>query len=274
MLDEFDYKEPCCPLSGGKEFYYPKNDAPLGRIPVGRVIEKLDSLFDKNEYDAAERLLTYWKNEAIELKDKQGELAIENELVGFYRKQGEKEKGLRCVESALKLVNELEQGDNSSGATIFVNCATAYKAFDMLPEALSFYERAEEIYKKTLSCDDYRFGALYNNMALSLEDIGEFTKAEKAYFSALDIMAKATRGEAECAITYVNLAHMYEKWGKTEKINDCMKKAYELLQSENLPHNGYYAFVLEKCAPSFGYFGDKEIYEQMIGKVKEIYERT
>ncbi len=121
---------------------------------------------------------------------------------------------------------------------------------------------------------DPLYGALYNNMALTLTDLGDFEKAEKSYFSALEIMQQSPRGEAEAAITYVNLAHMYETVGKKEKINDCMQKAHMLLQSDNLPRDGYYAFVLEKCAPSFGYFGFKEIYTTLKKESEEIYAGT
>ena len=271
MLDEFDYKEPLCPLSGGEDFYYPKEDAPSGRIPVGRIIEKVDACFNKNDYKEAGRLLVYWRNEAVMLRDEQGELAIENELVGFYRKQNNPDKGIASIKNALNLVEKLNQGDYASGATVLVNCATAYKAFGIIDEALALYRQAEQTYKKVLDKNDSRFGALYNNMALALEDAGDFSKAEEHYFSAVEVMKNVPRGEAEIAITYINLAHLYEKWGKEEKISDCMSKAYDYLLSENLPHNGYYAFVLEKCAPSFGYFGQGEICEKFKKESERIY---
>ncbi len=271
MLDEFDYKEPACPLCDGKDFYYPQKDAPLGHIPVDRIISKVDSLFDRNDYVEAGRLLEYWENEAKALRDKRGELAMESELIGYYRKQNNKEKGLVAVKRAIELVEELNQGDMASGATIFINCATAYKAFGMAEESLPLYIRAEEIYKKVMGENDSRFGGLYNNMALALADLGRFEDAERSYFKALAVMEKAPRGESECAITYINLAHMYDDFGCAEKIKDCMDKAYSLLKSENLTHDGYYAFVIEKCAPSFAYFGNKEVCEQLKKEASDIY---
>ncbi len=271
MLDEFDYKEPACPLCDGKDFYYPKKDSPLGHIPVDRIISKVDSLFAKNDYAEAGRLLVYWENEAKSLRDKRGELAIVNELIGYYRKQNNKEKGLEAVQNSLLLIEELNQSDTVSGATILLNCATAYKAFGMPQDAMPLYLRAEEIYKQLLQPNDSRFGGLYNNMALALADLGKFKEAENSYLSALDIMKKIPHGEAECAITYINLAHMYEDFGVADKINACMEKAYTLLQSENLMHDGYYAFVLEKCAPSFAYFGDVAVSEQMKQEALRIY---
>lgn len=274
MIDKFDYAEPKCPLSSGKDFYYPDKDAPSGRIPVGRIISKVDSLFNKNDYAEAGRLLNFWKKEAIDLKDKNGQLAIENELIGFYRKQHQKEDGLQCIKSALELVEALNQGDLASGATVFINCATAYKEFGMSEQSLPLYTRAEQIYNDTIEKWDSRFGGLYNNMALTLVDLGEFERAEQAYNNALEVMQRAPRGELECSITYINMAHMFEQTGELEKIWECMEKGKQLLQKQGLLHDGYYAFVIEKCAPSFEYFGDKATCDQFKKEAAEIYARA
>ncbi len=274
MIDKFDYLEPACPLSGGKEFYYPQKDAPLGRIPVARILDKVDSLFGKNNYLEAGRVLVYWKNEAIALRDQQGQLTMESELVGYYRKQNEKEKALACAQSALSLVEELEQGALASGATVFINCATAYQAFGMSREAMPLYRRAEQIYEQVLPAGDARFGGLYNNMALALVSLGQFQQAEEAYRRALAVMENIDGGQADAAITYVNLAYLYEQLSQPEKSGDSMQKAYALLQSEKLAQDGYYAFVLEKCAPAFRHFGDEAAYMQLKHRSEEIYARA
>lgn len=274
MIDKFDYLEPRCPLSGGKEFYYPDKEAPIDSIPVDRIIAKVDGLFDTNDYTAAGRLLNYWKSEAVSLKDKRGELAIVNELIGFYRKQNEKEKTMSAIERALCLIESLSLQESVSGATILLNCATAYKAFGMADESLALFIKVETVYKNRLEEKDVRFGGLYNNMALTLADLGEFEKAEEKYLSAIEIMKNAPQGELECAITYINLAHLFEQLSDNQKIAEYLRTAYSLLKTETLEHNGYYAFVLEKCAPSFQYFGNDAIYEELIKESKEIYARA
>ncbi len=245
-----------------------------GKIPVGRILEKTDALCGKRAYGDVGRLLVYWRDEAVSLGDARGELAIVNELVGHYRKQNDREKGLGSVDRALFLVKKLGQEDMASGATVLINCATAYKAFGMPREALPLYFRAEQVYKKELTETDPRLGGLYNNMALALADLACFEAAEDAYMSALHVMERITGGEAEAAITYVNLAHLYEAAGRADRIGECLGRAFRLLQSENLVHDGAFAFVLEKCAPSFGYFGDTAAYEALQKEAKAIYERT
>ncbi len=274
MIDKFDYLEPACPLSGGKEFYYPRKDASLGSIPVDRVIAKVDSLFDKNDYVQAGKLLNYWREEAIALRDKRGQLSLESELIGYYRKRGDRERGSAAIASALALVEELGQEALPSGGTVFINCATAWQSFGKAEEAICLFARAEQVYKNTLPEGDSRFGGLYNNMALALVELGRYEQAKQAYAAALKVMSQVPGGEAECAITYINLSYLYEAAGDGERIRDCMEKARQLLQSDELPRNGYYAFVLEKCAPAFDYFGEVKTAAQMKKEAEEIYARS
>ncbi len=274
MLDSFDYKEPNCVLCGGKEFYSPNSEAPNGRIPVDRVISKVDSLFDKNNFNEAGRLLEYWKDEAVSLKDLAGELSMQSELVGYYRKTNNKEKAYESITRALELVDKLQQSEMASGATIFLNCATAFKAFNEPEKAIVLYEKAEIIYKKVLTLSDQRFGGLYNNMALALVDLKRFNDAELSYKRALEIMTNVPNAQADVAITYVNMAHLYEEINLEDKITDCLFNAYNFLNDENTVKNGYYAYVCEKCAPSFNYFGYGFIANELKKRSEEIYERA
>lgn len=76
ILSKDDYEELRCLLN-----MHPK----VTPIPVGRIIDKLDSYLNKNDYDAAERHLRYWLAEAEELYNKaigaeNGELSLEQWL--------------------------------------------------------------------------------------------------------------------------------------------------------------------------------------------------
>lgn len=275
-LDPFDFKEPHCALCGGKDFYYPDKDKPSGTIPVPRILDKADALFDKNDYAAAGRLLENWQREAKALGDKRGELSMVSELMGFYRKINEKEKGLESVSRGIKLIDELNLRGTVSAATVYLNAATTMKAFGKAEEALPLYEETENVYLAHLAPDDARFGGLYNNYALALTDVKRFEEAERMYKKALDVMQKIEHGEADAAITYVNMAHLYETWKEESEdlISACMDRARELLDTPSLPRNGYYAFVCSKCAPSFGYFGYFLDDGELKKRAEEIYERT
>ena len=54
-------------------------------------------------------------------------------------------------------------------------------------------------------------------------------------------------------------------------MNDCVERAWELLNDESVPHNGYYAFVAEKCAPTFGFYGFFAYEKELKERAEKIY---
>ncbi len=243
-----------------------------GRIPVGRIIEKTDEALAHKDIAAARRLLLYWWEEARTLGDRQGELSVLNELVGFFRLNGSFAEEEPVLARTLFLLDELEQGESVSGATILLNCATAYKAFGFPEQAMPLYERAEIVCDAWLPADDTRFGGLYNNMALALADLHQYDSAEAAYLRAIAVMRAAEDGAAEAAISYLNLADLYEGSGGAEKIPACLDTAYRLLTEGSGTRDAKFAFTLEKCAPVFDRFGRGEIARQLEGEARRIYE--
>ncbi len=274
-IDPFDYKEPACVVCNGEDFYYPNPEKPLGTVPIRSVIEKIDGLLAKNDLAEAERVLSYWLEESRNLIDKRGELEIRSEQMGLYRKLGKKKEGIESVEDGLKLLKTLRLSDTVSGATIALNAATTYKAFGYAKEALPIYKHVEEVYKANLDADDYRFAGLYNNEALALADVGEVAGAENAFKKAVSVLDGKPGKENDIAISYVNMAHLYEEEGeKEDEVYACMEKAIAYLDTPSLPHDGYHAFVLSKCLPSIEYFGYFIAKQRLEKRMNEIYERT
>lgn len=251
-------------------------DAPLGQIPVSRVIEKLDAFFSKNDMEGAGRLLVYWQNEAQTQRDRRGELSIVNEMLGYYRKTGETEKALCAVDRSLELLRLLHLEKSLSGATVLLNAATTLKACGSPEKALPLYEQTFDVYVRELDETDARFGGYYNNQALTLVDLGQYEQAEACYQKALSIMEKVENGLPDCAVTQINRAHLYETWKGTEapEISACLESAEGYLQDAAVEKNGYYAYVCDKCAPSFDYFGYFAIAAELKERAKNIYERA
>lgn len=273
-MDITDYTDPICPFCTDQF----KKQPPVHPIPTGRVLEKLDEHLGRNDYESAERHLLYWLGEAEDGRDRHGMLTVENELMGLYRKTNRKEKALESVKKALSLIDELNLGIAVVAGTTLTNAATVYKAFAMPEESIKLFEKAKAIYEKELSPDDSRLGGLYNNFGLTLTDLKRFDEAEEYYNKAMNVMSQNKNGELEVAITYLNLCDLYEaKLGseQSEKIIDeYIEKAYELLNRDYLPRNGYYAFVCEKCAPTFGYFGRFLYQKELSDRARDIYERN
>ena len=146
------------------------------------------------------------------------------------------------------------------------------KAFGKAAEAMPYYDQAFRAYGGSLPPGDYRFGGLFNNMALAWEDLGEYRKAEAYYKKAMDIMEALRPGSLlEIAVTWVNLAVLYEKAGREEEIDGCLEKAAEIFRSGEVPRDGYYAFNCRKCAETFGHFGYFRIKKELTEAADRIY---
>ena len=247
-----------------------------GCISISRILERLDELLGKNDYAAAERHLLYWLAESSGACDGRTELLIRNELMGLYRKLGREADALAAVDAATKKIDELGVGDQVGSATTFLNAATVYKSFGKAADAMPLFERARRIYERDLAPDDARLGGLYNNMALALVDLGRYTEAKALYESAISVMKRQPSGDLEVAITYLNLASAAEaELGLLEadaEIQKYLDDAEALLEAHE-KRDGYYAFVCEKCASVFGYYGRFFYENDLKERARRIYER-
>lgn len=258
-----DYTEPCCPFDTSQW----KKEAPVRPIDIRRVTEKLDEYFYKGDMDGAMRHLLFWKEEAAAGNDLQGEFQVENELMGLCRKLGKGEEAKAHAERTLVLIDRMNIGDNTGAATAYLNIGTVYRAFGEPERSIPLFQKAEAVYREQLPAGDERFGGLYNNMALSEMDLGRYEDSLKHNLLAVSVMEKIPGGRADAAITFLNMAELYEAWLPAEeavsKIEECMESAWEALNDLSLTRGGYYSFVCEKCYPAFLYFGYLEYGEEI-----------
>ena len=271
-LEKEDYIEPNCVLCGKSG-----EEQPAEPVPVGRILDKLRQYEDKSDWTAAERHLLYWMAEAEQNRDGRGQLMLNNELMGFYRKQGDREKALHHAEKAMALVEALGMEDTVTAGTTWVNAGTVREAFGDPAAGLRCFEKARANYEKNLERTDSRLGGLYNNMALALTAVGEYAEAGRMFRLALDVMEHQEHGELEQAITWLNMADALEAERGAEaaegEVEEYLDRAAALLDTASLPRNGYYAFVCEKCAPVFGHYGYFLKEAELNKRAEEIHER-
>ena len=269
-----DYAEPRCLLCGDPFGAEPGFRA----IPQERVVEKLNEYMSRRDYAGAERHLNYWLEEATLGRDENGELLLCNELVGHYRKTGEKEKAFQNAQRALDLVRELNYGDSVSGATTWVNAATAYSAFGEQETALALFRKARAVYEARPETRPGLLGGLYNNMALCYTALGRYEEAFALFEKAMDVMGRVPAGALEQAVTCLNMADAVAAQQGLERgegrITELLDRAETLLHDPAVPHDGYYAFVCEKCAPGFAHYGWFAASQELKKAAEEIYERT
>lgn len=273
-IDKEDYMEPRCILC--EEPY--GAEAQVKPVPQQRIMKKVDEYMSRRDYAGVERHLLYWLEEAKLGRDEKGELMIRNELIGHYRKTGEREKAIAQAEAAVTLLDAMDFDGSISAGTTCVNAATAYQAFGEHERALTLFERARKNYEAIPSLKPELLGGLYNNMALTLVSLKRFDEANALYRKAIDAMDKAEHGALEQAITYLNMANAAEDekglLDASETIDAYLETAQRLLDAPGIPHEGYYAFVCEKCAPTFDYYGWFAVAEDLKERARAWYERT
>lgn len=266
-----DYLEPAC-------IFCKPEDESAKPVDLRRCLTRLDEYLDRNDCEAARRHLEYWKAEALACNDLRGLLTIENERMGLFRKLGDEAAADAALTSALELVDRTGLDGSVTAATTWLNAATVHKSFGRAAEALPLYEKARAVYEAALDPADQRLGGLYNNMALALTDLGRYAEARALYEKALAIMAQQPQGALEMAVTELNLANLAEAerglLDAEAEIEERLDRARALLDRPELPHNGYYAFVCEKCAPSFGYYGRFADAQELKALSEKIYAGT
>lgn len=272
-LEREDYIDPACPLCGK-----PGETESPRPVPIDRIQRKLLEYEDASDWTGAERHLKYWLAEAEMNRDRRGQLMLHNELMGFYRKQGRKEEAFFHAKTADALVSDLQMEETVTAGTTWVNAGTVREAFGDPVGGLDWFEKALENYEKNLPENDGRLGGLYNNMALALTSCGRWTEAKEMFLKALRVMEQQEHGEPEQAITWLNMADALEaELGPEEAAEytgEYLDRAAELLDAPDLPRNGYYAFVCEKCAPVFGHYGYFAEEAELRKRVEEIREGT
>ena len=267
FIDKKDFEEPCCPLKNP--------NAPEG-IPVCRVIEKLDEYLSKADYAAAERHLAYWLAETDIRNDEKGRLTVLNEQIGLFRKTAQEEKGKTAINAALNAAEKAGYRGTVTCATTYINAATAYKAFGQPTKALSLYEKAREIYEEKLLPDDRRKAGLYNNTAVTLTELKKYREAGEFYSLALGVLKMNENTEGEAAVTLLNTADLYAAQNGTDddRIPGLLEDAEKYLNTPSLPRDGGYAFICEKCAPVFDYYGYFAFAGELRKRAENIYERN
>ena len=160
-----------------------------------------------------------------------------------------------------------------SGATVMLNAATTLKFLGRSDEAVPLFVQVSRVYSEHLDPLDYRFGGLFNNMALAYQDIGEYETAEQYYLKAVSIMRRCRGGDNEVAVTYCNMAELCELMGWEDKIENMLDEAWLSLTESGLPLDGYHAFTISKCLPTFEHFGFFVYAQALKKRLDEINER-
>ena len=219
------------------------------------LIKQFDKLCYSGDFDSASKLLEDRKTVLINNKNTEELLAVNNELIGFYRKQNNQNKCLSTINDTLNILLCINNQNKLFYGTIYINIATGYSAFNFFDDAIKYFAVAEDIYNKVLDKNDKNFSALYNNIASMYLLKKEYVLAKKYYTLAVDI-ATYNNANLEKAMSLVGICDTYDATNLANEqiIARLLDEAFTLV--DNYPiKDEYFAFVCSKLVDSFNYYG-------------------
>ena len=200
-------------------------------MDIENILRKYDEMVAQGQMQAAVEYLDKKAAECVEEGESISAITIFNELEGFWRVAGDKEKSYAAAEAALGLISSGAMEGSIGHATTLLNYATAKTAFGEAKDALELYERVEKIYDWQLPEDDYRYAGLYNNMAQSLLRVNDVKAAGEYFAKSLALLEKMQNVQSETATCHSNLAICLMAQKKLDEAGENLKKSEALFAS-------------------------------------------
>jgi tetratricopeptide (TPR) repeat protein len=148
------------------------------------------------------------------------------------RKMGRFDKSQQVYETLLD-----QTTDESEKAPIYHQIAWAKDEQGEYEDAITFYDKAIEIDKKTLPPNHLSFASTYNNIGMVYGKMGDYPKALSYYEKALEIRKQSLPpNHPDLAKSYNNIGIVYENMGDSPKALSSHEKALEI-RKQSLPPN-------------------------------------
>ncbi|MBQ5884373.1 MAG: tetratricopeptide repeat protein [Clostridia bacterium] len=236
---------------------------------VAVILNKYDELLNNNLIKDAGEYLDAELKKAKEQNDAFTEMTLHNEVVSFHRRTGEQAKAVTAINEILELIEKFELKNSVLGANMYLNCATTLNFFKRTADSLPLFERAFEAYINTIPENDYRFAGFYNNYALALYDTENYNEALRYFRKALNILSLYKGNDSEIAVTFCNLAHLFEKTEDEEMLINCLNSAYFSLKDYDGEINNNFILHCEKCIEAFKHFKKDNYIKEIEEKIKK-----
>ncbi|CAF1314499.1 unnamed protein product [Rotaria magnacalcarata] len=134
-------------------------------------------------------------------------------------------------DQAEELYQELLKGasDDSDRALIYHLLGYLKDQQGKYPEAVKFYEKSLEIYRKTLPEDDASLAPTYSNIGGVYKNMGEYSKALEYYEKSLKIKEiSLPPNHPDLATSYNNIGSVYDDMGEYSKALEYYEKSLEI----------------------------------------------
>ncbi len=245
-------------------------------MDIENILRKYDEMVAQGQMQVAVEYLEKKAAECVEEGESTSAITIFNELEGFWRAAGEKEKSYAAAEAALGLISSCKMEGSIGHATTLLNYATAKTAFGEAKEALELYDRVQKIYDCQLPEDDYRYAGLYNNMAQSLLRVNDVKSAGEYFAKSLDMLEKMSDVQSETATCHANLAICLMAQKKFVEAGENLKKSEGLFASlPGDPHADSMLATRGQLEYMLGHFAEAaEYYKRAASNIEKRFGRN
>lgn len=260
-MNDYDFQDPSCPFDAGQYKKAPSFNKQNSKLDVKAILVHVDRLNEQRKYSESKMYLEQQLKESREAGDSAAELGLLSELIGVYRKDGSRNKGINSVHEAFKLIQDLGIEGTATAGTIWVNGATALQEFGMYDEALTYYYMASRAYSDTIAPDDYRFASLLNNMGACFTALGRYDEALEHLNRALSCVKGNNFTPLEEAVTYMNIADTYAHMDPPDddRVEYYVDLCLKVFDDPSVPRDPYYSFYANSCGlglKELGFFRD------------------
>lgn len=197
----------------------------------------LDQLYQDKHYQQAHTFLLEEINKARIGKNNRLELALANELLGYYRVSEQFSDGNQVADNILSLIQNLSLNQEDI-ATSHLNIATFYSASKQLAPAASSYAIALPIFEEIHKNKPEQLASIYNNYSIFLQNCSDNQNALAYQLKAIANIQQVINAEVELATSYTNLANLYFSMGEFTEANTAFHLSKEIFEQQNIrdPH--------------------------------------
>ncbi|MBQ0102492.1 MAG: tetratricopeptide repeat protein [Firmicutes bacterium] len=240
----------------------------MSSVSIDEILSSADSYYSENDVMSAGIFLEA-SLDMCESGETFKRAVIINELLGVYRKLGERDKALLCVSEADKFRSS--ELNTNMKASLLLNSATVFSNFSEYDKAIAYYKEAEKIYDSMTYCEPEKISALCNNLGYAYFGDGQYGMSEEYYYKAVGYAERTPKREILKALTYLNLADLYDARGDGEKVRLMLSESKKLLEKCE-KRDGEYAYACLKASSVFSHYGDKDYGKALEERSEEIYE--
>jgi tetratricopeptide (TPR) repeat protein len=186
------------------------------------------------------------------------------------RKMGRFDKSQQVYETLLD-----QTTDDSERAPIYHHIAWAKDEQGEYEEAITFYDKTIEIYKKTLPPNHLNFASTYNNIGMVYDSMGDYPKALSYYEKALEIKKQSLPpNHPDLASSYGNIGIVYDSMGDYPKALSSHEKALEIRKQALPPNHPSLAMSYNNIGVVYDNMGDYPKALSSLEKTLEIQQQS